>query len=150
MLDSVSSIVRLLNVIFFYVLFFAQNFSTIKNLKARRILKLFFSVSIMLIVQSLIERFSAKYLLLLCSPLITILFLIVITYFCLRQNNEADLKLRINVLLSTSNFIAIQFFCAFLDNLLVFLSRYFNGYQVILMLILHNLIEAVLDRKSVV
>lgn len=145
MLDSVSSIVRLLNVIFFYVLFFAQNFSTIKNLKARKILKLFFSVSIMLIVQSSIERFSAKYLLLLCSPLITILLLIVITYFCLRQDKEVNLKLRINVLLSASNFIAIQFFCAFLDNSLAILIRHFSSHQAILMLVFHNVIEGALS-----
>ena len=110
MLDSVSSVIRLLNVVFFYILFFAQNVSIIKNLKIKKILKLFFSVSIMLIVQLLIEKFSARYLLLLCSPLITILFLIVITYFCLRKDNETDLRLRINILLSISNFIAIQFF----------------------------------------
>lgn len=125
------------------MLFFAQNFSSIKNLKAGKILKLFFSISIMLIIQSLIGKFSAKYLLL-CSPLTTILFLIVITYFCLRQNNETDLKLRIDVLLSASNFIAIQFFCAFLDNSLVILSRHFSSHQAILMVVLHNLIEGIL------
>lgn len=145
MLDSVSSIVRLLNVVFFYVLFFAQNVSIIKNLKIKKILKLFFSVSIMLIVQSLIEKFSARYLLLLCSPLITILLLIVITYFCLRKDNEPDLRLRIDVLLSISNFIAIQFFCAFIDNSLVILSRHFSNHQAIFILAFHNLIEGVLS-----
>lgn len=143
MLNSVSSSVRLLNVISFYVLFFAQNFSSVKSLRTIKILKLFFSVSIMLIIQSLIEKSFTKYLLL-CSPLITILFLIIITYFCLQQNNETNLKLRINVLLSASNFIAIQFFCAFLDNSLVILSRHFSGHQIILMLIFHSLIEGIL------
>ena len=75
----------------------------------------------------------------------TILFLILITYLTLRRHDHSDLTLRINVLLAMDMFIAIQIFCAFLDKSLIVLCRNISlVHPMLLVVILHNIVEAIL------
>ena len=82
----------------------------------------------------------------LCTNVVTILFLIVITYLCLRRHANSDLTLRINVLLSMDIFIAIQIFCAFLDKSLMVICRNITVvHPMLVVVIIHNIIEAALS-----
>ena len=101
---------------------------------------------VMVLFQFLIELYSPiRWLLILCTNLATILFLILITYLALRQHNHSDLTLQINVLLSMDIFIAVQIFCAFLDkSLLVLCQDVRVVHPMILVVILHNVAEGVL------
>ena len=146
MLQLMSLLIEPLHIMCFYILFFTQNWAHIRELRTKKFIKLTALIVVMVLIQSLIELYLPFYpLRILCSNLVTIIFLIVITYFTLRQRDHSDLTLQINVLLSMDIFIAIQIFCAFLDkSLLVLCPKLETVGLMVFVVILHNVIEALL------
>ena len=146
MLQLISLLIEPLHIVCFYILFFTQSWAHVRNLRVRKFKKLAVALMVMVLFQFLIELYSPiRWLLILCTNLATILFLILITYLALRQHNHSDLTLQINVLLSMDIFIAVQIFCAFLDkSLLVLCQDVRVVHPMILVVILHNVAEGVL------
>lgn len=142
----ISILIEPLHIICFYVLFFAQNWTHTKELRVSKFVKLAVTVIAMVLIQFVIELWSpVQWPLIFCTNLMTILFLILITYLTLRQHNHSDLTLRINVLLAMDMFIAIQIFCAFLDKSLIVLCRNVSLiHPMLLVVVLHNIVEAIL------
>lgn len=147
MLQFISLLIEPLHVMCFYMLFFAQNWSRMKEVRTNKFVKLAITIITMLVIQVVIEiAVPIPWLMILCTNLATILFLILFTYLCLRQHDSSDLTLRINVLLSMDIFIAIQIFCAFLDKSLIVLCHNVDlVHPMFLVVILHNIIEAILS-----
>ena len=146
MLQLISLLIEPLHIVCFYILFFTQSWAHVRNLRVKNIKKLAVTLLVMILFQFLVELYSPiRWLLVLCTNLATILFLVLITYLTLRQHNHSDLTLQINVLLSMDIFIAVQIFCAFLDKSLLVLCQDVRAvHPMILVVILHNVVEGVL------
>ena len=137
-----------LHIICFYILFCTQNWQYIREARSNKFIKLAISVITLVVIQVVIELglIPIPWLFFLCTNVVTILFLIVITYLCLRRHANSDLTLRINVLLSMDIFIAIQIFCAFLDKSLMVICRNITVvHPMLIVVIIHNIIEATLS-----
>lgn len=137
-----------LHIICFYILFCTQNWQYIREVRSNKFIKLAISVIALVVIQVVIELglIPIPWLFFLCTNVVTILFLIVITYLCLRRHANSDLTLRINVLLSMDIFIAIQIFCAFLDKSLMVICRNITVvHPMLIVVIIHNIIEAALS-----
>ena len=148
MLQFLSFFIEPLHIICFYILFCTQNWQYIREVRSNKFIKLAISVIILVVIQVVIELglIPIPWLFFLCTNVVTILFLIVITYLCLRRHANSDLTLRINVLLSMDIFIAIQIFCAFLDKSLMVICRNITVvHPMLIVVIIHNIIEAALS-----
>ncbi|GAA0811196.1 GHKL domain-containing protein [Ligilactobacillus aviarius] len=148
MLQFLSFFIEPLHIICFYILFCTQNWQYIREARSNKFIKLAISVIILVVIQVVIELglIPIPWLFFLCTNVVTILFLIVITYLCLRRHANSDLTLRINVLLSMDIFIAIQIFCAFLDKSLMVICRNITVvHPMLVVVIIHNIIEAALS-----
>ena len=148
MLQFLSFFIEPLHIICFYILFCTQNWQYIREVRSNKFIKLAISVIILVVIQVVIELglIPIPWLFFLCTNVVTILFLIVITYLCLRRHANSDLTLRINVLLSMDIFIAIQIFCAFLDKSLMVICRNITVvHPMLVVVIIHNIIEAALS-----
>ena len=148
MLQFLSFFIEPLHIICFYILFCTQNWQYIREVRSNKFIKLAISVITLVVIQVVIELglIPIPWLFFLCTNVVTILFLIVITYLCLRRHANSDLTLRINVLLSMDIFIAIQIFCAFLDKSLMVICRNITVvHPMLIVVIIHNIIEAALS-----
>lgn len=148
MLQFLSFFIEPLHIICFYILFCTQNWQYIREVRSNKFIKLAISVITLVVIQVVIELglIPIPWLFFLCTNVVTILFLIVITYLCLRRHVNSDLTLRINVLLSMDIFIAIQIFCAFLDKSLMVICRNITVvHPMLIVVIIHNIIEAALS-----
>lgn len=148
MLQFLSFFIEPLHIICFYILFCTQNWQYIREARSNKFIKLAISVITLVVIQVVIELglIPIPWLFFLCTNVVTILFLIVITYLCLRRHANSDLTLRINVLLSMDIFIAIQIFCAFLDKSLMVICRNITVvHPMLVVVIIHNIIEAALS-----
>ena len=148
MLQFLSLFIEPLHIICFYILFCTQNWQYIREVRSNKFIKLAISVITLVVIQVVIELglIPIPWLFFLCTNVVTILFLIVITYLCLRRHANSDLTLRINVLLSMDIFIAIQIFCAFLDKSLMVICRNITVvHPMLVVVIIHNIIEAALS-----
>lgn len=148
MLQFLSLFIEPLHIICFYILFCTQNWQYIREVRSNKFIKLAISVIALVVIQVVIELglIPIPWLFFLCTNVVTILFLIVITYLCLRRHANSDLTLRINVLLSMDIFIAIQIFCAFLDKSLMVICRNITVvHPMLVVVIIHNIIEAALS-----
>ena len=148
MLQFLSFFIEPLHIICFYILFCTQNWQYIREVRSNKFIKLAISVITLVVIQVVIELglIPIPWLFFLCTNVVTILFLIVITYLCLRRHANSDLTLRINVLLSMDIFIAIQIFCAFLDKSLMVICRNITVvHPMLVVVIIHNIIEAALS-----
>lgn len=148
MLQFLSFFIEPLHIICFYILFCTQNWQYIREARSNKFIKLAISVITLVVIQVVIELglIPIPWLFFLCTNVVTILFLIVITYLCLRRHANSDLTLRINVLLSMDIFIAIQIFCAFLDKSLMVICRNITVvHPMLIVVIIHNIIEAALS-----
>ena len=148
MLQFLSFFIEPLHIICFYILFCTQNWQYIREVRSNKFIKLAISVIALVVIQVVIELglIPIPWLFFLCTNVVTILFLIVITYLCLRRHANSDLTLRINVLLSMDIFIAIQIFCAFLDKSLMVICRNITVvHPMLVVVIIHNIIEAALS-----
>ena len=148
MLQFLSFFIEPLHIICFYILFCTQNWQYIREVRSNKFIKLAISVITLVVIQVVIELglIPIPWLFFLCTNVATILFLIVITYLCLRRHANSDLTLRINVLLSMDIFIAIQIFCAFLDKSLMVICRNITVvHPMLIVVIIHNIIEAALS-----
>ena len=148
MLQFLSFFIEPLHIICFYILFCTQNWQYIREVRSNKFIKLAISVIALVVIQVVIELglIPIPWLFFLCTNVVTILFLIVITYLCLRRHANSDLTLRINVLLSMDIFIAIQIFCAFLDKSLMVICRNITVvHPMLIVVIIHNIIEAALS-----
>ena len=148
MLQFLSFFIEPLHIICFYILFCTQNWQYIREARSNKFIKLAISVIALVVIQVVIELglIPIPWLFFLCTNVVTILFLIVITYLCLRRHANSDLTLRINVLLSMDIFIAIQIFCAFLDKSLMVICRNITVvHPMLVVVIIHNIIEAALS-----
>lgn len=148
MLQFLSFFIEPLHIICFYILFCTQNWQYIREARSNKFIKLAISVITLVVIQVVIELglIPIPWLFFLCTNVVTILFLIVITYLCLRRHANSDLTLRINVLLSMDIFIAIQIFCAFLDKSLMVICRNITVvHSMLVVVIIHNIIEAALS-----
>lgn len=148
MLQFLSFFIEPLHIICFYILFCTQNWQYIHEIRSNKFIKLAISVITLVVIQVVIELglIPIPWLFFLCTNVVTILFLIVITYLCLRRHANSDLTLRINVLLSMDIFIAIQIFCAFLDKSLMVICRNITVvHPMLIVVIIHNIIEATLS-----
>ena len=148
MLQFLSFFIEPLHIICFYILFCTQNWQYIREIRSNKFIKLAISVITLVVIQVVIELglIPIPWLFFLCTNVVTILFLIVITYLCLRRHANSDLTLRINVLLSMDIFIAIQIFCAFLDKSLMVICRNITVvHPMLIVVIIHNIIEAALS-----
>lgn len=148
MLQFLSFFIEPLHIICFYILFCTQNWQYIREVRSNKFIKLAISVITLVVIQVVIELglIPIPWLFSLCTNVVTILFLIVITYLCLRRHANSDLTLRINVLLSMDIFIAIQIFCAFLDKSLMVICRNITVvHPMLIVVIIHNIIEAALS-----
>lgn len=148
MLQFLSLFIEPLHIICFYILFCTQNWQYIREARSNKFIKLAISVITLVVIQVVIELglIPIPWLFFLCTNVVTILFLIVITYLCLRRHANSDLTLRINVLLSMDIFIAIQIFCAFLDKSLMVICRNITVvHPMLVVVIIHNIIEAALS-----
>lgn len=148
MLQFLSFFIEPLHIICFYILFCTQNWQYIREVRSNKFIKLAISVITLVVIQVVIELglIPIPWLFFLCTNVVTILFLIVITYLCLRRHANSDLTLRINVLLSMDIFIAIQIFCAFLDkSLMVICHNITVVHPMLIVVIIHNIIEAALS-----
>lgn len=148
MLQFLSLFIEPLHIICFYILFFTQNWQRMKEVRTNKFVKMTIAVIVMVLVQFAIELgfIPIPWLFFLCTNLVTILFLITITYLSLRQHDSSDLTLRIQVLLAMDIFIAIQIFCAFLDKSLMTLCQNVNIiHPMLAVVIIHNVIEALLS-----
>lgn len=148
MLQFLSFFIEPLHIICFYILFCTQNWQYIREARSNKFIKLAISVITLVVIQVVIELglIPIPWLFFLCTNVVTILFLIVITYLCLRRHTNSDLTLRINVLLSMDIFIAIQIFCAFLDKSLMVICRNITVvHPMLVVVIIHNIIEAALS-----
>lgn len=148
MLQFLSFFIEPLHIICFYILFCTQNWQYIREARSNKFIKLAISVITLVVIQVVIELglIPFPWLFFLCTNVVTILFLIVITYLCLRRHANSDLTLRINVLLSMDIFIAIQIFCAFLDKSLMVICRNITVvHPMLVVVIIHNIIEAALS-----
>ena len=148
MLQFLSFFIEPLHIICFYILFCTQNWQYIREARSNKFIKLAISVIALVVIQVVIELglIPIPWLFFLCTNVVTILFLIVITYLCLRRHANSDLTLRINVLLSMDIFIAIQIFCAFLDKSLMVICRNITVvHPMLIVVIIHNIIEAALS-----
>lgn len=148
MLQFLSFFIEPLHIICFYILFCTQNWQYIREIRSNKFIKLAISVITLVVIQVVIELglIPIPWLFFLCTNVVTILFLIVITYLCLRRHANSDLTLRINVLLSMDIFIAIQIFCAFLDKSLMVICRNITVvHPMLVVVIIHNIIEAALS-----
>lgn len=148
MLQFLSFFIEPLHIICFYILFCTQNWQYIREVRSNKFIKLAISVITLVVIQVVIELglIPIPWLFFLCTNVATILFLIVITYLCLRRHANSDLTLRINVLLSMDIFIAIQIFCAFLDKSLMVICRNITVvHPMLVVVIIHNIIEAALS-----
>ena len=148
MLQFLSFFIEPLHIICFYILFCTQNWQYIHEIRSNKFIKLAISVITLVVIQVVIELglIPIPWLFFLCTNVVTILFLIVITYLCLRRHANSDLTLRINVLLSMDIFIAIQIFCAFLDKSLMVICRNITVvHPMLIVVIIHNIIEAALS-----
>ena len=148
MLQFLSFFIEPLHIICFYILFCTQNWQYIREARSNKFIKLAISVISLVVIQVVIELglIPIPWLFFLCTNVVTILFLIVITYLCLRRHANSDLTLRINVLLSMDIFIAIQIFCAFLDKSLMVICRNITVvHPMLIVVIIHNIIEAALS-----
>lgn len=148
MLQFLSFFIEPLHIICFYILFCTQNWQYIREARSNKFIKLAISVITLVVIQVVIELglIPIPWLFFLCTNVVTILFLIVITYLCLRRHANSDLTLRINVLLSMDIFIAIQIFCAFLDKSLMVICRNITVFHpMLVVVIIHNIIEAALS-----
>ena len=148
MLQFLSFFIEPLHIICFYILFCTQNWQYIREVRSNKFIKLAISVITLVVIQVIIELglIPILWLFFLCTNVATILFLIVITYLCLRRHANSDLTLRINVLLSMDIFIAIQIFCAFLDKSLMVICRNITVvHPMLVVVIIHNIIEAALS-----
>ena len=148
MLQFLSLFIEPLHIICFYILFCTQNWQYIREVRSNKFIKLAISVIALVVIQVVIELglIPIPWLFFLCTNVVTILFLIVITYLCLRRHANSDLTLRINVLLSMDIFIAIQIFCAFLDKSLMVICRNITVvHPMLIVVIIHNIIEAALS-----
>ena len=148
MLQFLSFFIEPLHIICFYILFCTQNWQYIREVRSNKFIKLAISVIALVVIQVVIELglIPIPWLFFLCTNVATILFLIVITYLCLRRHANSDLTLRINVLLSMDIFIAIQIFCAFLDKSLMVICRNITVvHPMLIVVIIHNIIEAALS-----
>ena len=148
MLQFLSFFIEPLHIICFYILFCTQNWQYIREVRSNKFIKLAISVITLVVIQVVIELglIPIPWLFFLCTNVVTILFLIVITYLCLRRHANSDLTLRINVLLSMNIFIAIQIFCAFLDKSLMVICRNITVvHPMLIVVIIHNIIEAALS-----
>ena len=148
MLQFLSFFIEPLHIICFYILFCTQNWQYIREARSNKFIKLAISVITLVVIQVVIELglIPIPWLFFLCTNVVTILFLIVITYLCLRRHANSDLTLRINVLLSMDIFIAIQIFCAFLDKSLMVICRNITVvHPMLIVVIIHNIIEATLS-----
>ena len=148
MLQFLSFFMEPLHIICFYILFCTQNWQYIREVRSNKVIKLAISVITLVVIQVVIELglIPIPWLFFLCTNVVTILFLIVITYLCLRRHANSDLTFRINVLLSMDIFIAIQIFCAFLDKSLMVICRNITVvHPMLVVVIIHNIIEAALS-----
>ena len=148
MLQFLSFFIEPLHIICFYILFCTQNWQYIREARSNKFIKLAISVITLVVIQVVIELglIPIPWLFFLCTNVVTILFLIVITYLCLRRHANSDLTLRINVLLSMDIFIAIQIFCAFFDKSLMVICRNITVvHPMLVVVIIHNIIEAALS-----
>lgn len=148
MLQFLSFFIEPLHIICFYILFCTQNWQYIREARSNKFIKLAISVITLVVIQVVIELglIPIPWLFFLCTNVVTILFLIVITYLCLRRHANSDLTLRINVLLSMDIFIAVQIFCAFLDKSLMVICRNITVvHPMLIVVIIHNIIEAALS-----
>ena len=148
MLQFLSFFIEPLHIICFYILFCTQNWQYIREVRSNKFIKLAISVITLVVIQVVIELglIPIPWLFFLCTNVVTILFLIVITYLCLRRHANSDLTLRINVLLSMDIFIAIQIFCAFLDKSLMVICRNITVvHPMLIVVVIHNIIEATLS-----
>ena len=88
MLQFLSLFIEPLHIICFYILFCTQNWQYIREVRSNKFIKLAISVIALVVIQVVIELglIPIPWLFFLCTNVVTILFLIVITYLCLRRH----------------------------------------------------------------
>ena len=147
MAGALSLLIEPLHVLCYYLMFFAQNHQLLKGREKRRnYVNLTIAVFVMLVAQVIIELFARQTILyFLCTNVVTLILLLIITYFPLRQGNERDMLLKINLFLGMSGFITVQLITAYLDRYLTVAFAHATVLSPMLwVIIVHKIIEAIL------